>query len=595
MERIADFKPLQRVTLPGLGDLVCTGLIMVVGPNSSGKSQLLHDVYETLAGEPRALVVATDVSIDKPEWEPFMKCLEKEGYLRTFVDDNGEPQIRPLTTFIGSGQGIGQIAPSQAQSWHSQFSTTSGPRRRSEYLNYFGRLLVTALFLDRRLSSMNQVGVIDFETQPPQHDLHALYLDDEAKQALFEEMRDSFGKAVWPDSARGNLLSIRVSDSPVLPAAEDRLSPTKMALFRTIESEGDGMKSYVATCVSLLLGRRPVCIIDEPEMCLHPPQAYRLGRFIGTHGASRQGVTLVATHSSQVLRGAIQVSPDMQIIRMTRDQSGFAAHLVPADVLKDALSRPTMRAESVLDGIFAQSVVVIEGDGDRLVYQTVWETLKDELDLDVHFAAVGGTGGIADICRLYRILRIPVAVVADLDIVADSGRLKRILLELAPQDVVEGLVNTAKSIMNDICRLPPTIEPSELSDTLAALSGRELSWQSDDDISVRQELNRLSKRLDRMRVLKRGGVLALDPPIAEPLKALLGELALHGLFVVPLGELEEWLADYGIVESKNGKWAWASAAATAIQSVGVRDGDVWDFVRAVAAFLTQGEISARTA
>jgi hypothetical protein len=391
LERIADFKPLQRVTLPGLGDLVCSGLIMVVGPNSSGKSQLLHDVYETLAGEPRALVVATEVSIDKPEYEPFMKCLENEGYLRTFVDDNGQSQIRPLTTFIGSGQGIGQIAPSQAQSWHAQFSTIPGPRRRSEYLNYFGRLLVTALFLDRRLSSMSQVGVIDFETQPPQHDLHALYLDDRAKQALFEEMRDSFGKAIWPCNARGNMLSIRVSGSPELPSAEDRLSPTKMALFRTIESEGDGMKSYVATCVSLLLGRRPVCIIDEPEMCLHPPQAYRLGRFIGSHGASRQGVTLVATHSSQVLRGAIQVSLDMQIIRMTRDQGGFTAHLVPAEVLEEALARPTMRAESVLDGIFAQSVVVIEGDGDRLVYQTVWETLKDELDLDVHFAAVGGT------------------------------------------------------------------------------------------------------------------------------------------------------------------------------------------------------------
>jgi hypothetical protein len=98
-----------------------------------------------------------------------------------------------------------------------------------------------------------------------------------------------------------------------------------------------------------------------------------------------------------------------------------------------------------------------------------------------------------------------------------------------------------------------------------------------------------------MRVLKRGGVKVLDPPIAEPLKSLLGELTKYGLFVVPLGELEEWLADYGIAESKSSKWAWASAAATAVQSAGVRNGDVWDFVRAVAAYLTRSEASDQTA
>ena len=61
----------------------------------------------------------------------------------------------------------------------------------------------------------------------------------------------------------------------------DRHSVEKMSKYRTIEDEGDGMKSYVATSITILLGRRPVCVIDEPEMCLHPPQAYNLGQFVG--------------------------------------------------------------------------------------------------------------------------------------------------------------------------------------------------------------------------------------------------------------------------------------------------------------------------
>jgi hypothetical protein len=65
MNRFPDFKPLGRVFLPGLGDLQCSGLVVLVGPNSSGKSQLLQDVYRRLAGEPRQLVVAKEVQIEK--------------------------------------------------------------------------------------------------------------------------------------------------------------------------------------------------------------------------------------------------------------------------------------------------------------------------------------------------------------------------------------------------------------------------------------------------------------------------------------------------------------------------------------------------
>ncbi|MGA2380083.1 MAG: hypothetical protein ABSG85_12330 [Spirochaetia bacterium] len=45
-------------------------------------------------------------------------------------------------------------------------------KQKSEFLNYFGKQLATALFLGRKLSSLDQVGVID---QPePQDDHHTL-------------------------------------------------------------------------------------------------------------------------------------------------------------------------------------------------------------------------------------------------------------------------------------------------------------------------------------------------------------------------------------------------------------------------------------
>src|SRR5690348_3944698 len=102
-----DFKPLETLSLPDVGDLRCSGLIVIVGPNSSGKSQLLQDIYQRLSGEPRALVVATKVTFRKPpEYTQFATSLEKAGYFRTIVDESGSQQWRPQTIYLGSGQPI---------------------------------------------------------------------------------------------------------------------------------------------------------------------------------------------------------------------------------------------------------------------------------------------------------------------------------------------------------------------------------------------------------------------------------------------------------------------------------------------------------
>jgi hypothetical protein len=583
------FTPLKRVVVPDLGELDCSGLVLIVGPNSSGKSQLLKDIYHSISGDRRELVVATKVEIRRPDHDTFMKSLESDGFFQPFFDDNGTRHLKPLTTYLGTGEAIGQIGYDQASTWVRGFVPEDAPtpRKRSEFLTYFGRVFVTALFLERRLIALNQVGVIDFDTQPPQTDLHALYLNDQARAELFTETVNSFGKAVWPDTSRGNFLCLRVSNQGDTPSPDDRLSPKTMAKHRAIESEGDGMKSYVATCVALLLGRRPVCLIDEPEMCLHPPQAYNLGRFIGRFGTSNSGATLVATHSSQILRGVILTTPKVQVIRLTRKGPEFHAHLVPPEVLTDILSRPTVRAEAVLDGIFSEAVAIVEADGDRTVYQAVWETLNEEYRIDIHFTAVGGTGGIADTCRLYRTLRIPVAVLADLDVITDAEKLSRVLKELVEdQTQADALEKRALVLAEELRKLPPTLSPDDANTSLSEILGMSKDWEAGDDSLVRRRIVRLAQDLDRMRRLKRGGLRALAGSLSSDLARLVTELAQIGLFLVPCGELEQWLRAEGIQASRSNKWAWANEAAQLVRSRGPQSGDIWDFMRAVGSFIS---------
>jgi hypothetical protein len=361
-----------------------------------------------------------------------------------------------------------------------------------------------------------------------------------------------------------------------------------MSQYRTIETEGDGLKSYVATCIALLLGRRPVCLVDEPEMCLHPPQAYNLGRFIGRYGASPDRATFVATHSSHVLRGVIQTAQELQIVRLTRRGREFSAHLVPAELLSQILTRPTIRAETVLDGVFAQAVVVLEADGDRAVYQSVFETLNEEYRIDIHFAAVGGTGGIADTCRLYRTLRIPVAVIADLDLLTDPDRVRSIASELTTEDRALSIAEAASNVAAAIKKMPPTIAPEEARRRLQESSMLQMNWANSDDVRLRALLSELGHDLDRMSRLKRGGFKGMPDEIAGQARALAGDLARLGLFVVPVGELEQWLSGRGISASIRNKWAWANEAASTVRRLGPQPDDIWEFARSVAAYLSSG-------
>ena len=61
----------------------------------------------------------------------------------------------------------------------------------------------------------------------------------------------------------------------------------------------------------------------------------------------------MATHSAHVFRGVLQSTRDVEIIRLSGTGGQFHAHRVSADKLASALAKPTLRAETILDGGYA--------------------------------------------------------------------------------------------------------------------------------------------------------------------------------------------------------------------------------------------------
>jgi len=590
MPKLLDFNPLKSIAIPNIGRIEPKGLVLVIGPNSAGKTQLLRDIQGWVLGQARKLVVCSDIEICRPSaLEPLLDVLFAENHIRRRVDENNNTYIEPRIPHFGGNQSNWSLPEQQVKSFFTAPNKRAGLDRHGhtdKFLEHFGRSFISSLFLDRRLTVTNAVGNFDYETAFPSNELQALYVDPDAKRRLADEAKTVFGKAIWLDNTRANQLCLRVGDGPNMPSAEDRLEPSRMKDHRLIEGEGDGFKSYVAICLTLLLGRRPVVLIDEPEMCLHPPQAYALGRFIGKHGVSPDHTTFVATHSSHVLRGIIEETEQLEVIRLSRVGPQFTGRRVFKETLKASIQKPSTKSESILDGLFAEAVTVVESEGERLVYGTTWDKIAGEFGHDVHFVSVGGLGGIADPCVLYRNLKIPVCVAADLDVIRELGTFESILMAVAPAESARELITDCRRIIDAVKALGPVSDEECTKETLAAVLSETLDWKNIEQLNrIRGTLSELSSDLSQTSRLKKGLESLREYQVYHDLVAFLHRCRSHGVFLVPVGELEDWVPQ--LVSggpSKKKKAEWANHAANRIRETTPGPDDVWDFVRPMASF-----------
>lgn len=584
--QILEFNPISSITIPGIGEINHKGLTVIVGPNSSGKTQLLHDIEHVIQGKKRQIIVADDIEYKKPEnYEIFIQTFESEGYLKRIFNTNGQKIIKKISPNFGRGGGVGEISENDAITSFNNFRGYAPQKKFYSdipFLSHFGPLLSTILFLSNRLILVNEQQNFDYENSPPSNDFQALYLNDSAQESLTEEIMNIFGKGIWLDSTRGNILCLRVSESTSMPSDADRRSPAKMSQYRTIANEGDGFKSYVGICISLLLGRRPICLIDEPELCLHPPQAYALGKFIGKFCNDSSHMTLVATHSSHLLRGIIEKSDNACILRMTRNNETFKGSFVDPSILKVSTKRPLIKAETILDGIFSDAIILVEAETDRIVYEAAWEKISDSFLFDIRFISVGGTGGFLEVIKFYNILHIPVSIIGDLDIICDTTKLENLLDGLKVDDKIkENILEKCKLIKEKLNQIPPKISESALKTELNSIVEMNIQWGNGDDFRISKKLSDISEDLHRNGNLKRGGIsnfIGIDD-ISQLINEAIKLLHSIGLFCVPVGELEYWVADLmKDGPSRKRKAEWAHEAASRIRESNIKTGNIWDFL-----------------
>ena len=263
---------------------------------------------------------------------------------------------------------------------------------------------------------------------------------------------------------------------------------------------------------------------------------------------------VVATHSSEFLIGCVEAVAETQIVRLTFDRelnsiagTGTARSLASSDVTA-MVNDPLLRSTDVLRALFHKAAVITEADADRAFYDEMNRRLRtDGRGLrDTLFLNAQNKDTVHRLVGPLRRLGVPAVALTDLDAL--------------------NLVTGAWENLVTACQIP--------SSRWSALDEeRNYLWSI---------FRALPETAPGKKAIHSQGIRALTAPDRARATALLAEVAQYGLFLVPNGALETWLAHLGVQGSKQD---WLPRIFERIGGLMPSNDDVWTFIDQIAGWV----------
>jgi predicted ATPase len=513
-------------------------ITIFVGPNNSGKSQALREINNYFSiGSNGGGVVVESVQFREFNQEDAHKELE----MRIVPPGVGD-MIYPGHEYI-------RIPGGRAHTLTSSFiSCLTSPNADAFNRRNFAQHFASGLILS--LDGPSRIGLAHAQQRgdlkSPNTAFARLFVNDAKRQSMRNLLYGATGLYFALDASVGDHLHVKFGSIP--PPNERSLDDLTLEYMRTargFDDISDGIKAFTGILIQLHAGTPQVITVDEPEAFLHPSLAFKLGKELARGAAEEAKQVFCSTHSAQFLMGAISSGAEVNIVRLTHQDGSGTARLLPSEELKVLMQDPLLRSVGVLDGLFLDSVLVGEANADRAFYQEINERLL----------AVGDTRGAARTLFLnadtkqtiprivlpLRKLGIPAVGVVDIDVLKDGGA-------------------EWTRHLNAI-GIPPSEQTSYATRRVAVLSSLDATGKN---------------------FKTEGGITVLNGSEREAAENLLDNLARYGLFIVPRGEIENWLTDLDVDRSKN-KWLRnifekMGSDPSSEGYVKPQAGDVWDFV-----------------
>lgn len=503
-----------------------TGVVLVVGPNNSGKSQALRDISKAISSDSEAGIVVESADID------FSGTADE--LLATFEEDRAILRSPTAGDRVALGTRGAQPVSTTIEWWSSRASYIVG--------GYF------TLFADteNRLEASKPTTGIDLYAEDPQHPLHHLYARRSVEERLNEISQEAFGQGVFLDTwGGGTSWSLRVGniETPNNPRpTQEFLDSIQQAPL--LREQGDGVRSMIGLLLNLFTGHQSVSLIDEPEAFLHPPQARYLARILSEDAADSGYAAFMSTHSADIVHGTLEGRAPTTVIRLVREGDVNHASVLDNEAVRRLWGDPLLRYSNLLEGLFSDAAIVCESDADCKFWASIWDSLErqdgQQRRPDLLFTSCGGKHRMHVAVEALRAARVPVVALGDFDVLNDWSVVSR-LVRAAGGDPAEleqdwKVLNSA---LTSNSRTPSVAGMREAVDT-AFSAVTEVTMKA---LAPVREAMKIENGWDRVKNAGMAGVPKGDQYAAgERLVAALGSLRIH---VAPVGEMEDFVPAVG--------------------------------------------------
>lgn len=508
-----------KLTDGSLIDLIPESVVLLVGPNNSGKSTLLRELLESLEDSKSSRKIVKDLKINSTSQYIISR-------ITTFF------RTRDMHTSIGilnNSGGFESVLDKNAMN------------PSDLKLDIAARAFALRLDSAERLKLSDPTPTIDIHSNKPVHPYHFFMLS--------RDLLRRFAKAIH--SALGLDFTIVRIGSPVRGYVGDAFANDRDSIEadqevpgagETVETQGDGIRSYVGIAAEFFASTHPLILLDEPEAFLHPPQARKLGKLI-IETVSEQQQTFIATHSSDFLQGVIAArSQRVQVIRLTRNSGAFRSYSLSNDKLKTALSHPSIANSNLLDSLFFTQTVLCEGDADCGLFDWITRELAkhDGQSVDRFWFSSGGKYQTPKLARILSEFGIDYRVILDLDAILDWS----LLTELS---VLRGFdISPYKKRIEAALKVLKRPDPRFISAKIREL----VSTPAQDEEAEAATLRAVARSLEsarRSHPLKQYGLSAFNNgQERKGVQDFLANLATRGVILLPRGELESYVPKVGL-------------------------------------------------
>lgn len=507
-------------------DVEKNSIVVFVGPNNVGKSQALKDIY-SLSGKGQNSVVISDIKLTKSGASLFdlldsISTGQKDGKY-TYYDVLGKRMV--LTDFL----------------------TNSFPT--SPYYESFHDLFIADLNTAARLNICAPPQSITRDA-PKAHPIHYAAFGPEHRKWLSDNFKKAFNIEVTPNILNGASIPLCIGEPVSLgdtyAGEQERMEAYADVLsgYKQVQNQGDGIKSFTGILLYLMLDYFRTYLIDEPESFLHPPQARIMGQIIGETLSGDQQA-FISTHSEDIIKGLIEACPErVTIVRITREGDSNSFSILDNEKLGTVWSDPLLKYSNIMSSLFHKTVVLCESDSDCRMYSLIEGHLKQAAGRysETLFIHCGGKQRMARIASALRALDIDVRLIPDIDVMNDENIFRGILQAFGIG--WDEAKTDYKTVVSNLHSTKEKVERAQAKALIGAvLDGSGQQFLSKDEIA---RINEAVSTISKWKALKLSGTAAI--PAGDAAQAFIRLdrlLRSHGIYIVPVGELERFITTVG--------------------------------------------------